>query len=166
MNPLLGPKKKGDIKSKYLIKFYLYLKKKYKNKNLYIEPIIVNMFYAGPREAMHHANVRQMFGFRYFIIGRDHAGAENAYNKDMAIKYAKKYRKKFKIKLNLLQGSYYCSKCDKIILFENCINNHKRYLKDISGSKFRDCMNKKKLFKFADKKLQMFMFKQKKNIFY
>jgi sulfate adenylyltransferase len=28
VNPLLGPKKKGDIKSKYLIKFYLYLKKK------------------------------------------------------------------------------------------------------------------------------------------
>lgn len=166
VNPLLGPKKKGDIKSKFLIKFYLYLKKKYKNKNLYVEPIIANMFYAGPREAMHHANIRQMFGFGNFIIGRDHAGAENAYNKDTAIKYAKKYKKKFKIKLNLLQGSYYCTKCDKIILFEKCIYNHKRYLRDISGSKFRDCMNKKKIFDFADKKLQMFIFRQKKHIFY
>ena len=35
------------------------------------------MHYAGPREAIHHINLREMVGFNRFTIGRDHAGAEN-----------------------------------------------------------------------------------------
>ena len=27
------------------------------------------MFYAGPREAIHHSNIRQAIGFKNFIIG-------------------------------------------------------------------------------------------------
>ena len=37
------------------------------------------MHYAGPREAIHHINLREMVGFNRFTIGRDHAGAENNY---------------------------------------------------------------------------------------
>ena len=35
------------------------------------------MHYCGPREALHHLNLREKFGFNVFTIGRDHAGAEN-----------------------------------------------------------------------------------------
>ena len=38
------------------------------------------MFYAGPREAVHHTKIREKLGFEYFSIGRDHAGANNAYD--------------------------------------------------------------------------------------
>ena len=28
------------------------------------------MFYAGPREALHHANIRKSLGFKNFVVGR------------------------------------------------------------------------------------------------
>ena len=48
------------------------------------------MFYSGPREAVHHALLRQKLGFDMFIVGRDHAGAENAYKPNSAPKILKK----------------------------------------------------------------------------
>jgi sulfate adenylyltransferase len=57
------------------------------------------MFYSGPREAAHHANIRERLGFDYFIVGRDHAGAENFYPKNASSKLLTKHKNKFKIKI-------------------------------------------------------------------
>ena len=52
------------------------------------------MHYCGPREAIHHLNLREKFGFNIFTIGRDHAGAENVYQPQSAINLIKKKSKK------------------------------------------------------------------------
>jgi sulfate adenylyltransferase len=98
INPLIGMKKKGDFKNEILFKIFknLISNKEYTNK-VYFKPMIANMHYAGPREAIHHINLREMVGFNRFTIGRDHAGAENNYKPLDAYKTVTLNKKKFNI---------------------------------------------------------------------
>ena len=75
LNPVMGPKKTGDVAVEYLTDIFAYLAKSKYHKKISFKPIFANMFYAGPREAMHHTLMRQIIGFQHFSIGRDHAGA-------------------------------------------------------------------------------------------
>lgn len=153
VNPVIGPKKTGDVKYKALsTAFEFLIKKKYGHKKLSFVPILANMFYAGPFEAIHHANIRASLGIKYFLIGRDHAGAQNAYRPDAAYKLANKFKQSLKLKPIILKGSYFCHKCDNIIIKGDC--NH-RNLKNISGTDFRYHLLKKKFFKYADYNMQV-----------
>ena len=59
-------KKKGDVNNEILKKVFIYLKKNiYKSKIVY-GPVIFNMNYAGPREAIHHTYLRELLGFNEF----------------------------------------------------------------------------------------------------
>ena len=163
INPLIGLKKKNDCTNYALKRSYDILKKIYNNKLIYL-PILANMHYCGPREALHHLNLREKFGFNVFTIGRDHAGAENVYHPQSAINLAKKNVKRFKIKTFAHKGAYFCKKCDKIILKGECA--HQKSLKEISGSEFRQNIMKKKSYKFARKEIQDILIKTKKKLFY
>jgi sulfate adenylyltransferase len=154
VNPIVGPKKKGDIKLKSLKKIYQKLiKSEYKKKVSFL-PIYFNMFYAGPREAIHHAIIRKNLGFKNFVVGRDHAGSDNLYRPDQAINYIKKFSKKLKINVLTINGAYYCPECQKVLIKGNC--NHEN-LEDISGTSFRKHLSKKTLFRFANKKIQRYI---------
>jgi sulfate adenylyltransferase len=165
INPVCGVKKKGDIKTEILRKSYNFLINKHYNSKLIFAPIYTNMFYAGPREALHHALLRQQLGFDYFIVGRDHAGSENNYNANHAIKIIKKYSQFFKINILTMSGAFYCKNLKKIILLPNkkC---KKQDLINISGTNFRKCIIQNKIFKFARVDLQKYIHTIKGSIFY
>ena len=164
INPLAGMKKKGDYRNEILKRIYenLILNKEYKNKLIY-GPVIANMHYGGPREAIHHINLREKLGFHRFAIGRDHAGAENIYKPLDAYRLAKKKSKKYKIDIFFHKGSYFCEKCNKIILKDECKHNN---LNEISGSKFRNDILAKKKFLYARISLQEYIHKLKTKLFY
>jgi sulfate adenylyltransferase len=162
VNPLIGPKKKNDIKFSVLEKVYKFiLKNKYNNRVSYI-PFIANMFYAGPQEAIHHANLRYSLGFNNFVIGRDHAGSENLYKPNQALKYADKLQSHLKIKIEKILGSYFCKKCNKVVIKNKCMHNS---LTNISGTQFRKCLKNRKYFEYADYSTQTFIFNLKEKIF-
>lgn len=162
INPLIGPKKEGDAKFEILEKAYKYIiDNKFKNKVSYI-PIIANMFYAGPREAIHHANIRKNLGFKNFVIGRDHAGAFNNYDPMGAYRLVTQHKKVIKIHIERLTGAYYCQDCDIIRVDFNCKHNN---FKNISGTEFRKKLKMKKMFIYADNKLQHKLHKIKNKIF-
>ena len=164
INPLIGLKKKGDCKNVVLEKVYKKLINfKPYNERLLYKPVIANMHYGGPREAIHHINLREMLGFDRFTVGRDHAGAENAYNPLSALKTAKKEIKNYKIDVFFHKGSYFCKKCNLVVIKNDCV--HKNFI-EISGTEFRNKLNKKKYFKFASKPLQAYVHQIKSNIFY
>ena len=154
INPVIGPKKRGDIKLQTLQKVYKKLiNDKYKNKVSFL-PIYFNMFYAGPKEAAHHALIRQNLGFKYFVVGRDHAGAENLYKPNQAINFLKKIKQSFKIKILTIKGAYYCKICKKVLIKGQC--KHKNLI-NISGTSFRKSLKQKVLFDYADKNLQKYI---------
>lgn len=165
INPVIGPKKKGDIKPEILKKVYQFLVKKYYKNRLIYQPVYANMFYAGPREAAHHANLREKLGFNYFIVGRDHAGAENFYNKDSAQKLLKRHKNKYRIKILTHGGSFFCKTHNRVVIRGDCKNNNCKLL-NISGTDFRKAIKEKKLFKYARTDLQMHLFKYNKSLFY
>ena len=157
INPLIGPKKKGDVAPYKIFMSFKYLNKYYGNRISFL-PIIANMFYAGPREAIHHCLLRENFGFTHFTIGRDHAGHGDFYPYYLATKIAKQNISKLDIKLLFHYGSFWHRKDKKIVLMKKL--NKNKFLENISGSEFRNCLKKKILYKFARKDLQNYLIKK------
>ena len=153
INPMLGPKKADDIDTEKLNGLYeKVLKQRYQNKIAFV-PIRANMFYAGPREAIHHAKLRQWLGFTHFSVGRDHAGAEGVYQDNAATKMVTKYQDKLPIKIITHGGALYCCSCKSIILQGDC-DHSKEKLLEVSGSAFRGCLNTQQDYPFASADVQ------------
>ncbi len=80
INPVIGRKKKGDFKDEVILASYEEAIRRYYVKDRTAMAILqMEMRYAGPREAIHHAILRKNFGCTHIIIGRDHAGVGSYY---------------------------------------------------------------------------------------
>ena len=164
INPVVGPKKKGDVTLEALSLSYRYLgKHKFEDRVSFI-PINANMYYAGPNEALHHTILRQRLGFTLFSVGRDHAGAEGIYDPNEASALVKRNQKEFNIQILTHGGAVYCRNCRKVLLVNDC-NCHSSDLLDISGTKFRAALKTGKQYEFADSDLQNYLASQGKDIF-
>ena len=68
INPVIGRKKKGDFKDEVILASYEELIKHYYLKDRAVMAILkMEMRYAGPREAIHHAIIRKNFGCSHII---------------------------------------------------------------------------------------------------
>ena len=160
INPVMGPKKKGDIRFEALEKIFSNLtRRKYAGK-LSFNPIIANMFYAGPKEAIHHAVLRQNLGFDLFSVGRDHAGADGYYKPNAATELIKKYSHLLNIDIMCHSGAVFCDKCKKALLLGAC-KCDKKYIRDIAGTEFRRELSKKRIYPLADLHMQEYILQKK-----
>ena len=156
INPVIGPKKSGDVKLEVLELIYEYLiSHKYEHRISFL-PIFANMFYAGPNEALHHAILRQRVGFNVFSVGRDHAGAQGVYSPTSAVARLAESEKNLNIKILGHKGAVFCDTCNSAVLFGECDHDVKQY-KDIAGTQFRLSIKNKEVFSFADKDMQSYL---------
>ena len=160
VNPLIGPKKSGDFQIEdYTYELQIYLDYKY-NGQVTLMPTIANMFYAGPKEAFHHAKIRQNLGFTHFSVGRDHAGANKKYNREAAINFVNETNKSLDIQIIAHKGAVYCAQCKSAVLIGDCTHAENQK-SEISGSEFRNCIAKGERYNFAGDLLQKLLLEKK-----
>ena len=156
LNPVIGPKISSDLKiEEYIDKLKPYFDRKYDGR-ISIRPVIANMYYAGPREAIHHAKLRQRLGFTHFVVGRDHAGSEGCYAPQAAPEISAKYSNAYGIKIISHNGAAFCQNCSEVVIAGSC-GHAVTSLLEISGSAFREKLRKGEVYEFADDDLQLIL---------
>ena len=80
VHPVVGKKKPGDFHAKYIAESYKIMASQFYPKNKVVFATLATYSrYAGPKEALFTAIVRQNFGCSHFIVGRDHTGVGDFY---------------------------------------------------------------------------------------
>ncbi len=123
VSPIIGSKKSGDFKDEVILKVYKNLVKQfYPDNSSTIGIYRSKMHYAGPKEAVFHAIVRKNFGCTHFIVGRDHAGVGNYYDKFAAHRIFDEIGN-IGIEIMKVSAAFYCSRCDLYTTSKICPHN-------------------------------------------
>ena len=140
VNPVIGKKKSGDFVDEVIVKCYETMIKHYYPENrCKLGTLHTEMKYAGPKEAIHHAIMRQNYGCSHIIIGRDHAGVGTFYDPFAAQKIFGDYPE-LEISPIFFPAFFYCRKCLTYTNPKACPHDDDAK-EQISGTKLRQMID-------------------------
>jgi sulfate adenylyltransferase len=139
INPVIGKKKKGDYRDEVILSSYEELiKNYYVPERTTMAILMMEMRYAGPREAIFHAIVRKNFGCSHIIIGRDHAGVGSYYAPFAAQEIFAEFPD-LEITPLFFRSFFYCKKCGSVVSDKICPHGKDLQIQ-FRGTEIRDLL--------------------------
>jgi len=143
IHPIVGKLKTGDIPAEVRMECYRVLLDKYYPKGRVVLRVYpMEMRYAGPREAILHAIIRQNFGCSHLIVGRDHAGVGSYYGPfDAQMIFDQLRPGDLQIQPLKLDWAFWCNRCGSMASPKTCPHPDDDHLL-ISGTRLREMLAK------------------------
>ena len=143
IHQVLGKLKVGDIPAEVRTKAIQAMIDNYFKPNIAIQAgYPIEMRYAGPREALIHALIRQNFGCSHLVVGRDHAGVGGYYGPfDAQAIFDELWPGALLCQPLKIDVTFYCQRCDGMATGKTCPHDSKYHL-SISGTRQREMLAK------------------------
>jgi len=105
-----------------------------------LSPLRVTYIFAGPRETVLHALIMKNYGCTHALIGRDHAGIGEFYDKYASHSIFDKFHpEELGIDIRLFHEVFYCTRCSSPASVQSCPHDEK-YRINISGTGIREML--------------------------
>lgn len=143
IHQVLGKLKAGDIPAEVRTRAIEAMIDNYFKPNIAIQAgYPIEMRYAGPREALIHALIRQNFGCSHLVVGRDHAGVGSYYGPlDAQHIFDELWEGALLCKPLKIDVTFYCYKCVGMATGKTCPHDSKHHL-SVSGTRQREMLSK------------------------
>jgi sulfate adenylyltransferase len=142
IHQVLGKLKEGDIPAEVRTRAIQAMIDNYFRPGTVIQAgYPIEMRYAGPREALLHALIRQNFGCSHLIVGRDHAGVGSYYGPfDSQHIFDQLWPGALLTKPLKIDVTFYCRKCYGMATAKTCPHDPKYHI-SISGTQQREMLS-------------------------
>lgn len=105
-----------------------------------LSPLRVTYIFAGPRETILHALIMKNYGCTHALIGRDHAGIGEYYDKYASHTIFEQYPpSELGIDVRLYHEVFYCTRCSNLATVKTC-SHDERFRIGISGTAIRETL--------------------------
>jgi sulfate adenylyltransferase len=142
IHQVLGKLKAGDIPAEVRIRAIQAMIDNYFRPGTIVQAgYPIEMRYAGPREALLHALIRQNFGCSHLIVGRDHAGVGDYYGPfDAHHIFDQLWPGALHTRPLKIDITFYCRKCYGMATAKTCPHDPKYHI-SISGTEQREMLS-------------------------
>jgi sulfate adenylyltransferase len=142
IHQVLGKLKEGDIPAEVRTRAIQAMIDNYFRAGTVIQAgYPIEMRYAGPREALLHALIRQNFGCSHLIVGRDHAGVGDYYGPfDAHHIFDELWDGALQTRALKIDITFYCRKCYGMATAKTCPHDPEDHV-SISGTQQREMLS-------------------------